>query len=257
MPFGLSAGAVAAIGAGVSAAGTIAGSLLQKGSVDSAAAQANGLSEKTIQEARGNYDRDRATYQPFVDSGTGATTRSADLLGLNGADAAASGMAGFQASPGYGYALGEGLKGVDHAAASNGLLRSGATLKAEQTLGANLANQDFGAYMGRLNTLSGTGLQAASGQANSTSTFNALMSGQSSGQQQTTVGQGVNDASIYGNAASGLVNAAGVANKAGAFNGLFGNGNPQSSYGGSVGAAGSAGTNALQSMGFYNPIGAY
>lgn len=255
MPFAPSTMAV--IGAGVSAAGTIASTVGGLSAGGGAAASANALSEKTIAEARGNYERDRTTYQPFVDSGTGATTRSADLLGLNGADAAASGMAGFQASPGYGYALSEGLKGVDHAAASNGLLRSGATLKAEQTLGANLANQDFGAYMGRLNSLSGVGLDAAKGQAGSTSTFNALMSGQSSGQQQTTVGQGVNDASIYGNAASGLVNAAGVANKAGAFNGLFGNGNPQSSYGGSVGAAGSAGTNALQSMGFYNPIGAY
>jgi len=50
--------------------------------------------------------------------------------------------------------------------------------------------------------------------------------------------------------------AAGVANKAGAFDGLFGSGGG-TSYGGTVGSAGSAGTNALQSMGFYNPIGNY
>ncbi len=243
-------------GAAIGAVASVAGSAIQSSKSGAASGAANALSQQTIAEARGNYGRDRATYQPFVDSGTTATTRSADLLGLNGADASTNALANFQASPGFGYAMSEGLKGVDHAAASNGLLRSGATLKAEQTLGTNLANQDFGNYMQRLSGMSGIGLDAAKGQAGSTSSFNSLMSGQSSGQQQTTVGQGINDASIYGNAASGLVNAAGVANKAGAFDGLFSSGGG-TSYGGTVGSAGSAGTNALQSMGFYNPIGGY
>ena len=42
----------------------------------------------------------------------------------------------FQTSPGYQWQLGQGLRAVDAGAASSGLLRSGATLKAEQTFGS-------------------------------------------------------------------------------------------------------------------------
>lgn len=248
MPLGLSAATIGAIGAGVSAAGTIASTVGGLAAGGGAAASANALSQQTIADAKQNYNHDQANAQPFINAGQGAATQTSNLLGLNGSDAANQAMSTFQASPGYQYQLSQGLQAVDHGAAAGGLLRSGATLKAEQTLGDNLANQDFGNYMGRLNTLSGVGLQGAGLQNQSTSTFDGLMSGQSTGQQQTTVGQGVNDASLYGNAASGLVNAAGVANKAG----LFGGTQP-TSYG-TAGAAGSSGTNALQSMGFYTPL---
>lgn len=119
---------------------------------------------------------------PYTNAGTNALTSYTNLLGLNGTDAATSSMSNFTSSPGYGYQVSEGLKAVDQGAAAKGLLRSGATLKAEETLGSNLANQDFSAYLSRLSGLTSTGLTAASGSANvntGAATNNASIDGSS------------------------------------------------------------------------------
>jgi hypothetical protein len=130
-----------------------------------------------------------ARVQPWVTTGTGANTQQADLLGLNGQPAADTAVKSFQASPGYGYQVSEGLRAVDAGAASRGTLVSGSTLRAEQTLGSNLANQDFGNYMTRLNTLSTVGANAASGQA-STDTSAAGAQAKITGAE----GKGITDA---------------------------------------------------------------
>ena len=70
-------------------------------------------------------------------------------------------MSTYQQSPGYQWQLGQGLRAVDAGAAAQGMLRSGATLKAEQTFGQGLANTDFGNYWNRLQQLSQGGLTAA------------------------------------------------------------------------------------------------
>ena len=75
-------------------------------------------------------------------------------------------MAKFQASPGYQFQLGQGLRAVDAGASAQGFDRSGAALKAEQTFGQGLAASDFGNYWNRLQQLSGSGLDAAEGIAN-------------------------------------------------------------------------------------------
>ena len=64
-------------------------------------------------------------------------------------------MAGFHTSPGYQFQLDQGLRAVDAGAAANGLLRSGAALKAEQTFGTGLADKEFAPdYYNRLFDLS-------------------------------------------------------------------------------------------------------
>lgn len=175
MPFaavgGAIAGGVASAAAGSLISGITGGA--QSGAISSGQQQAN------------------TVLQPYVDTGTTANKTYADLLGLNGSGAASTAMSGFQASPGYQYQVTQGLRAVDAGAAAAGMTRSGATLKAEQTLGNNLANQDFGNYMSRLSTLAGQGLNGAGLQA-STDTSAA-------GQQ----------ASIYGNVGKGVSNAIG------------------------------------------------
>ncbi|WP_170545303.1 hypothetical protein [Ruegeria arenilitoris] len=66
---------------------------------------------------------------------------------------------GFQATPGYQFALDQGQTAIDNSAAARGNVFSGATLKAQQEFGTGLANQEYGNYLNRL-----TG-QAAQGQA--------------------------------------------------------------------------------------------
>lgn len=181
--------------------------------------------------------------QPYVDTGENALTKYADLQGINGQPAADAAMSTFQKSPGYDYRVSEGLRAVDAGAAASGMLRSGATIKAEETLGSNLANQDFGAYVSRLNDLSKFGLQGA-GLTASTDTSAA-------GQQ----------ASIAGAQGTGFSNAAGLATGA-VTNGLtkyFAGPSDDGIYGSSGFQTGSGGTNSsgantLQSLGFYNPL---
>jgi hypothetical protein len=136
-------------------------------------------------------------------------------------------MAKFQQSPGYQWQLGQGLRAVDAGAASRGMARSGATLKAEQTLGSNLANQDFGNYWNRLQQLSGSGLDAAKG----------IASAATGGAQQIAgvdTGQASMDASIYGNMAKGIGTSA---------NQLLSNTAFQNYIGGAGGGGGVAGGN--------------
>jgi hypothetical protein len=143
----------------------------------------------------------RADLMPWATTGGTANTATADLLGLNGPDAAAAAMANYQTSPGYQFQLGEGLRAVDAGAAAQGMLRSGATLKAEQTFGQGLANMDFGQYYNRLFDLSKLGESAAAGQG-----AGALQAGRDTA--SIDVAEGGAQSSIYGNMAKGIGTAA-------------------------------------------------
>ena len=126
MPFGPVAAAVAG---GVASAGV--GAL---------------LSGKQSSQAATGASNAQANLQPFVTPGVNALNQSSDLLGLNGPDAATKAMSTYQTSPGYQFQMDQGLRAVDAGAAGKGILRSGATLKAEQTFGQGLADSDFGNY---------------------------------------------------------------------------------------------------------------
>ena len=111
-------------------------------------------------------------------------------------------MAGFHTSPGYGFALDQGLRALDHGAAAKGILNSGDTLKAEQRYGTGLADQAFGEYYNRLFKLSELGENAATKTASATADA-------AKGIAQTDLSEGSALSSIYGNAAKGVGDAAG------------------------------------------------
>ena len=110
-------------------------------------------------------------------------------------------MGDFQTSPGYEFAFSEGQRAVQSLAAKDGMLRSGATAKALQQRGQNLAALDFQSYYNRLSSLAGLGQNAAAGVGNQ-----GIQTGQ--GIAQTAASAGTAQANIYGNAAQGLGNAA-------------------------------------------------
>ena len=170
--------------AGVTAAAGLAGSAMQSSAAKSGQ-----------NAAQAQFAQQRDDLAPYRDASTGSLQAQQDLLGLNGPGAASTAMGNFQTSPGYQFSLDQGLRGVDAGAAASGLLRSGATLKAEQTFGTGLADQEFTNYYNRLYNLSQLGEQAAAGNA---STANAAgASANAAGNTQ---------ASIYGNAAGGVAN---------------------------------------------------
>lgn len=175
----------AAVGAAV--AGGVASAAVGAG----VNALTSGKQSSAISAGQGQANAD---LQPFVNSGTLANTQTANLLGLNGQPAADAAMTTFQASPGYQYDLTQGLRAVDAGAAAQGMTRSGATLKAEQTLGTNLANQDFQQYVTNLNGLANMGQSSAVGQAN--------VATNAAGQQASIYG---NEGSALGKSATGLL----------------------------------------------------
>ena len=149
---GIGAAGIAAIGAGVSAASGIAGGIMQ-----------SNTAAKGQAAARAQFEQQRNDLGPYREAGLGSIQAQQDLLGLNGQPAADAAMLQYQQSPGYAWQMDEGLRAVDAGAAAKGMLRSGATLKAEQTFGQGLADTDFGQYYTRLHGLSTLGESAAAG----------------------------------------------------------------------------------------------
>lgn len=105
-----------------------------------------------------------AGYQPWLDSGKTANTMYGNALGLNGTSGNATATDAFHTSPGYDFAVDQGLTAATRKMSSLGLLSSGNTLDALQKTGQGLADQDYGSWLDRLNGVSGQGMQAAGGQ---------------------------------------------------------------------------------------------
>jgi hypothetical protein len=82
------------------------------------------------------------------------------------------------------------------------MLRSGATVKAEQAFGTGLADQEFKDYYNRLFDLSKLGESAAAGSASASTSTGA-------GIASTDLSEGSALSSIYGNAAKGIGDAVG------------------------------------------------
>ena len=189
MPFATAAG-IAGIGAAGSVGSSLLGGLFQSGDVKSGQSAALAAQQQAIQTAQNQLG-------PWQGTGVTANTQESNLLGLNGQPAADTAMSTFQSSPGYKFDLTQGLRGVDAGAAAAGMLRSGATLKAEETFGTGLADQDFGNYWNRLQQLSGNGLTAAQG-------ITSAATGAANQTSGIDDGAAIANANITGNVASSI-----------------------------------------------------
>jgi hypothetical protein len=211
MPF---AAAAVSVGAGV------IGGIMQKNAIDKGQKQANDAINQGITTATNQLS-------PWTTTGVPANADQADLLGLNGQDAANAAMTKFQQSPGYQFQLQQGERAVDAGAAAKGFARSGAALQAEQQFGSGLAATDFGNYWNRLQQLSGNGLTAAGGIANAAT-------GGAANIAQTDASAAQQTSSIYGNIANSIgTSANGLMNNQGFqsyMKGLGGGGGGASSY---------------------------
>lgn len=103
------------------------------------------------------YEESMARQQPFLQTGTEFFNRLADLQ-RGGAGAAQQFL---QMDPGYGFRMSEGMKALERSAAARGGLMSGATGKALQRYGQDLASQEYGAAYNRLAGLADVGPRAA------------------------------------------------------------------------------------------------
>jgi hypothetical protein len=182
----------AAVAGVAGAAGSIIGGASQAKAIKGAQKLANDYQREAREVARGDF-------APYRLQGENALKQVGALSGANGLEQQTNAMAAFTNSPTYQWQKQEGLAAVDAGAASRGLLRSGATLRAEQTLGNNLAQQGFQTYYNNLLGLAQIGQASAAGSASA-----SMQSG--AGMAQTAASAGGALASIYGNMASGVGN---------------------------------------------------
>jgi hypothetical protein len=109
--------------------------------------------ERSAQEQRAMFERQVELQEPFREAGLSAQNRLLTLLGLEGGEATDPNfgrytrnfsMADFEADPGYGFRMSEGMKALERSAAARGGLLSGATLRGVQRFGQDLASQEYG-----------------------------------------------------------------------------------------------------------------
>jgi hypothetical protein len=98
------------------------------------------------------FDQNRADLAPYREAGYRALPGLEAGVGDN-----------FQQSPGYQFAVGEGVNAIDRGASARGLLNSGARLRELMRYGTGMANQEYGNWWNRKAALAGIG-QTATGQ---------------------------------------------------------------------------------------------
>lgn len=130
----------AALGAGAGLYGSSQAARAQKSAANQAADTQREMLERQIE-----------LQEPFRQGGMTAQNRLMTLLGLGGEAGAPDygryardfSMTDFEADPGYGFRMSEGMKALERSAAARGGLLSGATLKGIQRFGQDMASQEY------------------------------------------------------------------------------------------------------------------
>jgi len=141
--------------------GDVLGSIVSSKATKKAAKIQAQTTDKILAANAANQQFITGLNQPNMDRGNAAGTTYAGLLGVGGDPAAsAAALDTYRSSTGYQDLLNTGLGSVNSNAYARGMGDSGATLKALQTKGMALADQNQQQYLGNLNTLIQTGNSA-------------------------------------------------------------------------------------------------
>lgn len=111
----------------------------------------------------GAANQAQANFQPYMAAGTGAENTLANLYGNNGTEAQTAAQQGFQNSPGYQFALQQGLNAINADAAAKGQTLSGNTMEGINNYAQGTASQQYNNYINQLQNLASGGLTAAGG----------------------------------------------------------------------------------------------
>ena len=133
--------------------GQILGGLFGARATRKAAAEQAAATREGIASQERMFERQLAMQEPFRQGGLEAQNMLMEEIrnpsqyrataGLSPAELAAE-QFNFEADPGYGFRLSEGLRALERSAAARGGLMSGGTGKALQRYGQNLASQEYG-----------------------------------------------------------------------------------------------------------------
>ena len=124
---------------------------LNKGKATTKAAQQNmGVIDDLETLGTGYLTDARGITSDYLDYGQTGANAYSDALGLNGAEGSAAAQERFTTSPGYDFALEQGLQGIQRLGASQGRMQSGNTDIDLLKYGVGAANDEWGRYLDRL-----------------------------------------------------------------------------------------------------------
>ncbi len=196
----------AALGGVVSAIGARSAARSQSSAARQAAEIQAKAAEKTNRQLGQWRAEDMGRFNPYARSGGAAQNALAYEMGLGPMP---TGYAGFQASPGYQFAMDQGREAVQGSVAARQGLNSGAVLAELTRFGQGLANQEYGNFYNRLAGLADTGLRAVAAQGDIGQRYGNAIAG-----NIINAGQ----SSAQGVANAGSANAAGTVGATNAFN---------------------------------------
>ena len=215
----------------------------QAGATTDAANISAAATREQTQLQRDMFNEQKANQAPYLAAGTNALAQLREGTAPGGQFSRPFSMADYQADPGYGFRLGEGLKAMSHQAGARGGLISGQTMKGLEDYRQASASQEYGNAFNRYQTNRANMLQPLQSLAGvGQSANNALAQGGQSYANQA--GQyGMTNAANQGNAALAGANAygsaySGIGNALGRVN--FGNSSLSNLFGGG-GGGGQAG----------------
>jgi hypothetical protein len=202
---------IVAVGAAVAAGSAISGIV---GANKAAKAQEK-AADKAAQAQKNALAAQTALAAPYVEAGKTALSEYQKLAPYQ-----SFGMQQFQADPGYGFRMSEGLKALERSAAARGLLQSGGTLKDITRFGQNLASQEYEnafsrylsereARMDPYRYLTGVGQAAAAGQAANVGSTGAALADIAAQRGNVQAAQAMGTAGAIGNALGGIGQAVG------------------------------------------------
>ncbi len=200
---------------GLVALGTAAlGAAASNSASKRAANAATQASETNNALQRDIYGKNTANISPFMQRGNAAGATYNALLGLGGDQAGAeAAFDTYRGSTGYDFRMGQGVEAINQNNVTNGLLRSGKSLKDLTAFGQGMASDEFGNYLGYLGNQQQTGLSGANALAGVGSNY----AGAVSANNNNAANQVGNAALIQGNNTNAFLNTAGgvLANWAG------------------------------------------
>lgn len=205
---GIGIGGALAIGAGVSAAAGIGSALIGGSAAKSAASTQAGAANRAADLQLQQQQQVRGDLGPYNQVGQAANMRLASFaLGLGDPTAE---NAALENTPGYNFALTQGLKSTQNSAAARGLGTSGAALKGAAGFVTGLAQNTYQAnLLNPLQSLSQTG-ESAAAQTGTLGTTGAANAGAGLiGAGNASAAGTVGAANAAGNALSSIGNTAG------------------------------------------------
>jgi hypothetical protein len=149
-----------------------------------------GALDQGYDTAREYGERAYDAFTPYTTAGQTAFSQYQDAIGMNGDEGRTRALGAFRAGPGYQWQVDEATKAAANRASSLGLAASGNTLDAITRLGSNLADQEYGSYLDRLNGVTQLGYNATGQQAGALRDLGTL-----------ATSHGTQRASVYGTTA--------------------------------------------------------